>query len=252
MQLADLRLAVRPRNTYEAIDLGVRLVQTEAGLLWRTWCMVTLPVLLVAAGGTLLGASWMSLLLWWMKPVYDQALLIVLSRRVFGDTPSAREVLRTLAGSWRGLIAHLGWRRFSMSRSYLMPVWLLENLPARERAPRIAVLRKLHTGRARALFIVMLHFEMIVNLTMISLLFWFAPQSHTLSLWQDLTQGHGSITTLMVYLLAYFTAMSVIEPFYVATGFTLYLNRRTELEAWDLELSFRHLRERLDAQRRGL
>jgi hypothetical protein len=251
VQLADLRLAVRPRNTYEAIDLGVRLVQTEAGLLWRTWFMVALPVLLLAIGGTLLGASWMSLLLWWLKPVYDQALLIVLSRRVFGDTPTAGDVLRTLAGSWRGLFAHLGWRRFSMSRSYLMPVWLLENLPARERAPRIAVLRKQHTGRARALFIVMLHFEMIVNLTMISLLFWFAPQSHTLSLWQDLTQGHASISTTLVYLLAYFTAISVIEPFYVATGFTLYLNRRTELEAWDLELSFRHLRERLDAQRRG-
>jgi hypothetical protein len=36
----------------------------------------------------------------------------------------------------------------------------------------------------------------------------------------------------------------------VAAGFTLYLNRRTELEAWDLELAFRHLQERLAALRR--
>jgi hypothetical protein len=31
----------------------------------------------------------------------------------------------------------------------------------------------------------------------------------------------------------------VIAPFYVAAGFALYLARRTELEAWDLELQFR-------------
>ncbi|MCL3029047.1 hypothetical protein L6P87_36985, partial [Klebsiella pneumoniae] len=30
-----------------------------------------------------------------------------------------------------------------------------------------------------------------------------------------------------------------------ACGFTLYLNRRTELEAWDIELVFRRLRQRL-------
>jgi succinate dehydrogenase hydrophobic anchor subunit len=34
-------------------------------------------------------------------------------------------------------------------------------------------------------------------------------------------------------------------PIYVACGFTLYLNRRTALEAWDIELVFRQLRQRL-------
>jgi hypothetical protein len=34
-------------------------------------------------------------------------------------------------------------------------------------------------------------------------------------------------------------ALSVIAPFYVAAGFALYLGRRTDLEAWDLELRFR-------------
>lgn len=37
------------------------------------------------------------------------------------------------------------------------------------------------------------------------------------------------------------------EPIYVACGFSLYLNRRTELEAWDLELVFRRLRQRLSS-----
>ena len=30
-----------------------------------------------------------------------------------------------------------------------------------------------------------------------------------------------------------------LEPFYVAAGFGIYLNRRAELEAWDIEQEFR-------------
>ena len=39
--------------------------------------------------------------------------------------------------------------------------------------------------------------------------------------------------------LLYALVLVVWEPVYVACGFTLYLNRRTELEAWDIELVFR-------------
>ena len=34
-------------------------------------------------------------------------------------------------------------------------------------------------------------------------------------------------------------AVLLIEPFYVAAGFAMYLNRRAELEAWDIEQEFR-------------
>jgi hypothetical protein len=30
-----------------------------------------------------------------------------------------------------------------------------------------------------------------------------------------------------------------LEPFYVASGFAMYLTRRAELEAWDIEQEFR-------------
>lgn len=251
MQLSDLRLAVRPRSAYEAMDVGVRLVQAEAGLLYRVWFAVTLPALLLVLALTLLTGSKIAwLLLWWLKPLYDYALLIVLSRRVFGETPTLHAVLAALAGSWRhGLIAFLTWRRFSMSRSYLLPVWLLENLPARERHDRVTLLRNGHTSRARWLHTVMLHFEAIMLLMMLSFLFWFAPEGQAAELWEKLSTGTHDAFLPVVQNLAYFVAISLIEPFYVAAGFSLYLNRRTELEAWDLELAFRHLRERLDARR---
>lgn len=249
MRLADLRLAVRPRLPYEAMDLGVRLVQAEAGLVWRTWFAVTLPVAMVS-----LALVWrtgnhnFALLLWWLKPLYDHALLLVLSRRVFGDALGPAAALRLLAGTWRqGLAGHLLWRRLSMSRAYLLPVWQLENLPAPERRARLALLRHQYTGRARWLHVVMAHFELCLGLTAISLLFWFAPEGSIPDLWELFRSGgeDGGLFVPAATLLAYYLAMSVIEPFYVAAGFTLYLNRRTDLEAWDLELAFRHLRERL-------
>lgn len=247
MRLADLRLAVRPRTPWEAMDLGTRLVQAEAGLVWRTWFAVTAPVFLVVLALTVLADSDIAAaLLWWLKPVFDIALLLVLSRRVFGDRLAPGATLRLLAGSWRqGLLGHLTWRRFSMSRSYLLPAWLLENLPAAERGARLTLLRHHYTGRARWLQLVLLHVEVLLALTALSLLFWFAPDSLVPDLWDMFSAGTGTPFTRTVTLVAYYLAMSVVEPFYVAAGFTLYLNRRSELEAWDLELAFRHLRERL-------
>ena len=42
-----------------------------------------------------------------------------------------------------------------------------------------------------------------------------------------------------VVAIAYAIAVFFLEPFYVAAGFAMYLNRRAELEAWDIEQEFR-------------
>ena len=39
--------------------------------------------------------------------------------------------------------------------------------------------------------------------------------------------------------IAYAGIVLVVEPFYVGAGFAMYLNRRVELEAWDVEQEFR-------------
>ncbi len=49
----------------------------------------------------------------------------------------------------------------------------------------------------------------------------------------------------LIFLLFYMVAVWIVEPLYVAGSFSLYLNRRTQLEAWDIELAFRNLGERL-------
>ena len=37
----------------------------------------------------------------------------------------------------------------------------------------------------------------------------------------------------------YRVAVAIVEPFFVGAGFAMYLNRRVELEAWDIEQEFR-------------
>ena len=51
------------------------------------------------------------------------------------------------------------------------------------------------------------------------------------------------ILTNVVYL----AAITAMEPFYVGAGFALYLNRRTLLEGWDIEIAFRRIAERQQA-----
>jgi hypothetical protein len=43
----------------------------------------------------------------------------------------------------------------------------------------------------------------------------------------------------LVPAISYALAVLFLEPFYVAAGFAMYLNRRAELEAWDIEQDLR-------------
>jgi hypothetical protein len=62
----------------------------------------------------------------------------------------------------------------------------------------------------------------------------------------DDTPGWWSMTDGI----AYIVAVCVIEPLYVAGGFAVYLNRRTLLEGWDIEVALRRLAQRVSATAR--
>ena len=55
----------------------------------------------------------------------------------------------------------------------------------------------------------------------------------------ELLSGEAAGPLLFVLPIAYAVAVLFIEPFYVAAGFAMYLNRRAEIEAWDIEQEFR-------------
>jgi hypothetical protein len=69
---------------------------------------------------------------------------------------------------------------------------------------------------------------------------WFLPDSVRSELWQVYRDGESAAAEGVLALL-YAAVVLALEPFYVASGFAMYLNRRVELEAWDIEQEFRHV-----------
>jgi hypothetical protein len=60
VRIEALTLAVRPRLPFEAMDLGLRLLQSNWAAVYRAWAVVLIPVLGVAiAGRFLFDADWL-------------------------------------------------------------------------------------------------------------------------------------------------------------------------------------------------
>lgn len=254
MRPEDLDVALRPRSSWEAMELGAALLRRHAGAIWRPWLLATLPV--VVALNALAWWSdlfWLAgLLLWWLKPAFDRIPLYVLSRGVFGRSPGTRETLRAQWSFGRGALpGHLLWRRLSPARSLLMPVDMLEGTTGVQRRARRRVVGAPAYGQAAVLTWTCWHFELALTLGAVAAVFVAIPAEllpdSLRSLWVLLGAGPPAWLQLGMNV-AGWLAMSLVGPFYVAAGFGLYLNRRTEIEAWDVELAFRRLRERLQAQ----
>lgn len=250
MQLDRIAIALRPRAAWEAADLGATLLRANARAVWLAWFAATLPLALLAVAiGLALGRPWLGLLLiWWCLPLFDRVPLYVLSRAAFGHAPGWREALRgQWRLPWRPTLAALSWRRLDSHRALRLPLQMLEGSTRRERAARWKVLRRRLVNRASVLTHLCLAFELVLLASLAMFAWWMMPQEwRVISLFDLLRHGlpSGMATAMTVAAMAYL-AISLIEPWYVACGFALYLNRRTELEAWDIELAFRRLRGRL-------
>jgi hypothetical protein len=62
-----------------------------------------------------------------------------------------------------------------------------------------------------------------------------------------LTGEEETLWMSLAFAAVYSAVVLFVEPFYVASGFALYLNRRVELEAWDIEQEFRRAFARKDS-----
>ncbi|MFO7642415.1 MAG: DUF4129 domain-containing protein, partial [Candidatus Competibacteraceae bacterium] len=183
-------------------------------------------------------------LLWWLKPLLDRAPLYVLGRALFGAIPDRRQFWRDLPGLLRRqALAALTVRRFDPARSFNLPVAQLEGLSGKVRRQRLRDLGRPHRGPAEWLTLVGLHLEIALDLALIALVWMLIPDFVALE-FLDLFDDSGPGGQLWLNLVG-FIGLTLVEPFYVAAGFALYLNRRTWLEAWDLEIGFRRLAARL-------
>jgi len=248
MRLTDASVAIRPRNPWESIDLGVLLAREHRGLLMASWAIVTLPIFCLLSAALWQFPSLALLLFWWLKPLYERLPLLILSRALFGSTPTLKDALKawpkTLRQDW---LASLTWRRLSMSRSFLLPVQQLEHLSGAPRAQRIGVLSRKNMRAARCLSMIGASLESVLWIGLITLFYAMIPEQIEIDWsWRNLLLAEGEWNWLEHLTNAFYAVVLVFwEPIYVACGFTLYLNRRTQLEAWDIELVLRRLRQRL-------
>jgi hypothetical protein len=203
----------RPRTTWEGCDLGIRLLQSWLRPVFTCYLALAVPLFcLFAAAGA--AVSWLPVVLIWLsKPWLDRTILFVLSRALFGRSTSPSDVWRARADVWwRQLGTTLTLRRLTASRSFTQPIVQLEGLRGPELRARIVRLAARHRV-------------------------WLAPHtdaepwSDLQSLWQP---AHAWVSTI-----EYAAVVCFLEPFYLAAGFGMYLNRRVELEAWDIEQEFR-------------
>ncbi|MBJ2217824.1 DUF4129 domain-containing protein [Pseudomonas sp. MF7453] len=251
MRLTDASVVIRPRTSWEAMDLGVLMARQHRLLLMGSWAMVSLPVFIAL---TVLLWNYPSLamfLFWWLKPAFDRLPLYILSKALFGERPSLKQAVRRWPHLLKGqLFASLTWRRLSMSRSFTLPVSQLEGLAGQARQQRLGILLQRNAGAARWLTIIGVHLEIGLWFGAMALFYLFIPQQLEMDWdWQRLALATSSNVLWVEHLGNAFYALVLVfwEPIYVACGFSLYLNRRTALEAWDLELVFRRLRQRLSS-----
>ncbi|HUQ73775.1 MAG TPA: DUF4129 domain-containing protein [Burkholderiales bacterium] len=246
MQPSEIAVELRPRTPWEAIDLGLAMLQRWWQQAYSAHGLVLSLVVVLAVGTAWsLERPWIALAaIWWLKPLYDRVVLHVLSRAVFGELQGVRATLgdaREWLGS--GLFMALTFDRFDLARSFNLPVAQLEGGRGREGRARRSVLGRRARGHAVWLSIVCLHFEGVLYWSLHLLASMLLPASSVDT--RDVMEALiGGTDWSYADILAYAAAVLILEPFYVAAGFALYLNRRTLLEGWDLEVALRRLAAR--------
>jgi hypothetical protein len=238
VQIDSMSLTLRPRAIWEGCDLGIRLLQSCFRSAYPCYLMVALP-LFALCFATYDIAAWLpATLIWWSKPWLDRTLLFVLSRALFGVATAPPDVWEAQRDTWwRQWLETVTLQRLSASRSFTQPIRQLEGLTGAARRTRVHQLAARHRGVARAMTQAFAAAEFALVVSLISLGVWLAPKHADLS-WMALLAGAAKPETIALTL-SYAVAVAFVEPFYVAAGFGMYLNRRVELEAWDIEQEFR-------------
>ena len=252
MRLDTVTAEIRPRSDWEAADLGFAMVRRS---FWRCvtvwWLTMGLPV---AVAGVLLWEHPIGVLalFWWCKPAGSRMVLFELSRRLFGEEPSWRAVWREIPRAW--------WRRFFyrfiIARfSPWMPVTLavedLEGLRGKAYRQRCGQVVRRGEGVVMWLYFIADAASAWLGLAILALVMMLMPEGQDAG-WQEAVESWDPNYPMEIPLLitrwvvaCVMAAISLTDVFVTSAGFGIYINNRTWIEGWDVELAFRRLAQRL-------
>lgn len=260
MQLDKLQLDLHPRPNTQALDLGFGLLRAHAGSVYAAWLALWLPVVALCCAVAWFDPDYATLLMivaWWLRPLLERAPLYILSRQVFGEAVGWKDAVRAwprqLGGGWFRLLTW--WRPFAAGRSMYQPIWQLEGARGKIASERRKVIGRDGTARSAFWFgIVCAHLEVVLQIGMIAFIGFFVSDDSVINPFAFLFKNfdeEATTLTLLVTFGCYAVSAGIIGPIYVACGFTLYLNRRATLEAWDIEIMLRQIQPPLKQTRAG-
>ncbi|HNG59662.1 MAG TPA: hypothetical protein PKZ52_07525, partial [Cellvibrionaceae bacterium] len=245
VELERRAIEIRPRSAWEACDLGVQMGRHWWWPMVKIWLALAAPWLLLSWLLPARFAFWPAFLYWLGKPLWERFLLYFLSQAIFTSIPSTAQVLKNapllLAKDW---LASLLWRRLSLWRAYNCALTVLEGQTGKARQQRLKHLAGDNAATASKVALLLAHMEGFLLLSLLILAYTLAPRDLDWGFAQ-LHEWLASDTFAAGYNSLYILVSTLVAPFFVATGFALYLNRRIWLEAWDIDISFRTLAKRL-------
>ncbi len=247
MKLEDVTMEIRPRTDWEAVDSGLALARRDFWRCWCLWWLCMLPVLALIYPLREIPFLCIILLLW-AKWVGCRMVLYQLSRRLFGENPSWSALWREIPRAWgRRFFYRMLWARCSPWKPLSAAVEELEGLRGEKFRLRMSLITRKGEGTSllltliSALGVVWLAFGIFMTGLM------FLPEAAS-ERWEEsfdpdrLFDSHGYVWLLISCIMM---ACSLMDVFITGAGFGLYVNSRTWIEGWDIELAFKRMANRL-------
>ncbi|MFM2170315.1 MAG: hypothetical protein RI957_544 [Verrucomicrobiota bacterium] len=250
MRLEDVTMEIRPRTDWEAVDSGFAMVRRDFWRCWFLWWLVLAPVWLLIY--PLRDTPWLWLMLMvWTKWVGCRMILHQLSRRLFGENPTWRSLLREMPHAWvRRFFYRMILARCSPWKPLSAVVEELEGLRGEKFRIRMTMITRKGEGISILLTLVscLSSVWLTFALFMIGLLFF--PESVQERWWIQFDAGSIWEESGFIWLLmgCITMASSVADVWITGAGFGLYVNSRTWIEGWDIELAFKRIANRLRQQ----
>jgi hypothetical protein len=252
MQLDHVTAEIRPRSDWEAVDLGLAMVRRD---FWRCltvwWLALAIPTLL---SGWLLWDSPMLwfLLFWWMSPAGSRMVLFELSRRLFGEKPTLKSSLREIPRAWtRRFFYRFIWARFSPWLPLTLAVEDLEGLRGAAYKQRCAQITRRGEGVILWIYLVADLAACWFGIALMAMVYLFIPEGQD-GAWQMAVESWDPSDPFVVpnlllrcVVCCVMVSKSLADLFVIGAGFGIYINNRTWIEGWDVELAFKRMARRL-------
>ncbi|MEI6175963.1 MAG: DUF4129 domain-containing protein [Verrucomicrobiota bacterium] len=252
MRLESVTAEIRPRSDWEAVDLGLALARRD---FWRCFAIWWLAVLLptVAAGWWLWDSPMLVLVLfWWWKPVGSRMVLFEISRRLFGEAPTWKASLREIPKAWvRRFFYRLVWARFSPWMPVTLAVEELEGLRGKAYQQRCGQVNRRGDGVVMWIYVLADLGACWFGMAILVVVLMCVPDGQdgawraAAESWEPSTPWEIPGLIMRTVLCCVMLAMSLMEIFVTGAGFGIYINNRTWIEGWDVELAFKRMAARL-------